>query len=62
MTPTELILKPGEAIALTARAFDANGVAIALPGPPTWTVENLKGTVADGKFTADAAAARKPAW
>ena len=56
VTPTELILKPGEAIALTARAFDASGVAIALPGPATWTVENLKGTVADGKFTADAAA------
>jgi outer membrane protein assembly factor BamB len=56
VTPTELILKPGEAIALTARAFEASGVAIALPGPATWTVENLKGTVADGKFTADAAA------
>ena len=43
VTPTELILKPGEAIALTAKAFDANGVAIALPGPAAWTVENLKG-------------------
>jgi outer membrane protein assembly factor BamB len=57
VTPTELILKPGETIALTARAFDANGAAIALPGPPNWTVENLKGTLADGKFTADKAAA-----
>ena len=56
MTPTELILKPGESIALTAKAFDASGVAIALPGPATWTVENLKGTIAEGKFTADAAA------
>ena len=56
MTPTELILKPGEAIALTARAFDASGSAIALPGPATWTLENLKGTIADGRFTADAAA------
>jgi outer membrane protein assembly factor BamB len=56
VTPTELILKPGETIALTARAFDAGGVEIALPGPPTWTIENLKGTLADGKFTADKAA------
>ena len=56
VTPTELILKPGESIALTAKAFDASGAAISLPGPATWTVENLKGTVADGKFTADAAA------
>ncbi len=56
VTPTELILKPGESIALTAKAFDANGAAVALPGPATWTLENLKGTVTDGKFTADAAA------
>ncbi len=56
VTPTELILKPGESIALTARAFDANGAEIALPGAPAWTVENLKGTVDGGKFTADAAA------
>ena len=56
VTPTELILKPGESIALTAKAFDANGAAVALPGPATWTLENIKGTVTDGKFTADAAA------
>ncbi|HEY7502381.1 MAG TPA: PQQ-binding-like beta-propeller repeat protein [Vicinamibacterales bacterium] len=56
VTPTELILKPGETIALRARAFDASGVEVALPGPVTWTVENLKGTLADGKFTADKAA------
>jgi hypothetical protein len=56
VTPTELILKPGESIALTAKAFDATGTAVALPGPATWTLENVKGTVADGKFTADPAA------
>jgi outer membrane protein assembly factor BamB len=54
VTPTELILKPGESIALTARAFDAKGVEVALPGPPAWSVENLKGTIKDGRFTADA--------
>ena len=56
VTPTELILKPGESIALTARAFDAKGVEVSLPGPPAWSVENLKGTIKDGRFTADAAA------
>ncbi len=56
VTPTELILKPGESIALTARAFDAKGVEVALPGAPTWSLENLKGTIADGRFTADASA------
>ena len=57
VTPTELILKPGEHIALTVRAFDAQGNSVATPGAATWTLENLKGTVADGKFTADKATA-----
>jgi outer membrane protein assembly factor BamB len=52
ITPTELILKPGESVALTVRAFDANGNAVANPGQATWTLENLKGTLADGKFSA----------
>jgi outer membrane protein assembly factor BamB len=55
--PTELILKPGESIALTARAFDAQGHELPNPGQATWTVENLKGTVANGRFTADGAGA-----
>jgi outer membrane protein assembly factor BamB len=55
VTPTELILKPGESIALEVRAFDAKGTAVANPGQATWTLENLKGTLTNGKFTADAA-------
>jgi outer membrane protein assembly factor BamB len=57
VAPTELILKPGETIALTVRAFDAKGNPVASPGAATWTLENLNGTIADGKFTADKAAA-----
>ena len=53
VAPTELILKPGQSVALTVRAFDAKGNAVANPGAATWALENLKGTVADGKFTAD---------
>jgi outer membrane protein assembly factor BamB len=56
VTPTELIMKPGESIALTVKLFDANGNPATGGGEATWTVENLKGTVAGGKFTADAAA------
>jgi outer membrane protein assembly factor BamB len=55
ITPTELILKPGESIALTMRAFDDKGRAVTNPGQATWTLENLKGTVESGRFTADAA-------
>jgi hypothetical protein len=55
VTPTEVLAKPGQAIALSVRAFDAKGNAVANPGAVTWTLEGLQGTVADGKFTADTA-------
>ena len=56
VTPTELILKPGEAVDLAVRAFDASGNSVAAPANVTWTVEGLKGSVANGKFTPEAAA------
>ena len=56
VAPTELILKPGEAVALTLRAFDANGRAVKDPGQATWTLEGLKGTIEKGRFVPDAAA------
>jgi outer membrane protein assembly factor BamB len=56
VTPTDLILTPGEAVPLTIRAFDANGRPVAAPPQATWTLEGLKGTVANGRFTAEAAA------
>ncbi len=58
VTPTELILKPGESVALTVRAFDANGGSIAAPAPAetAWTLDGLKGTIANGRFTADPSA------
>ena len=56
VTPTELVLKPGQSVDLSVRAFDANGNTVASPGNVTWTVENLKGTVVNGKFTSDTAA------
>ena len=54
VTPTDLILKPGEAVPLTIRAFDASGRSVAAPAQATWTLEGLKGTVENGRFTPDA--------
>jgi outer membrane protein assembly factor BamB len=56
VTPTELIVKPGEAVSLTLRAFDEKGRAVAAPAQATWALDNLKGTIDNGRFTADAAA------
>jgi outer membrane protein assembly factor BamB len=56
VNPTELILKPGDSIDLKVRAFDEKGVELANPGEATWSLENLKGTIANGRFTADSAA------
>lgn len=56
VTPTELILKPGETVSLSVRGFDANGNTAGVTDPVTWTMENLKGTVQNGKLTIDSAA------
>jgi outer membrane protein assembly factor BamB len=56
VTPTELILKPGESIALSVKLFDASGNPAQGGADATWAVENLKGTLAGGKFTSDPAA------
>jgi outer membrane protein assembly factor BamB len=56
VTPTELTIKPGEAVNLTIRAFDAQGRTVSNPGAATWTLEGLKGTIENGRFTADKAA------
>ena len=56
VTPTELVVKPGGSIDLTVRAFDAQGRPVASAGAASWTLEGLKGTIQNGKFTADAAA------
>jgi outer membrane protein assembly factor BamB len=58
VSPTELILKPGQSISLTVRAFDALGRPVENAGQATWTLEGLKGTVDNGKFTAAAEGAQ----
>jgi len=56
VTPTEQILKPGAPRAFAVQGFDETGKPVDKPGDATWTLENLKGTIANGTFTPDAAA------
>jgi outer membrane protein assembly factor BamB len=51
VTPTELTLDAGEAVTFHARLFDANGTFIR-EDTATWSLEGLKGTIQDGRFTA----------
>jgi hypothetical protein len=51
-----MIVKPGESVALSVKLFDGNGNPVPGGGEAAWTLENLKGTVASGRFTADASA------
>lgn len=51
VAPTEMVLKPGETVQLHARLFDAAGRFLREEKSATWTLQDLKGTVTDGKFT-----------
>jgi outer membrane protein assembly factor BamB len=53
VSPTELILAPGESIELHARAFDARGRFIR-EEKATWSLEQLGGSIAGGRYTAPA--------
>ena len=55
VTPTDVIVKPGDAVALTIRAFDAAGRSVAAPATAEWSLDGLKGAVVNGRFTPDAA-------
>jgi hypothetical protein len=48
--PTELVLKPGQTVELHARLFDAAGRFLREEKSAAWSLDRLKGTVADGKF------------
>jgi outer membrane protein assembly factor BamB len=51
VAPTELVLKPGQAVKLHARLFDAKGRFLREDSAAMWSLQGLKGTVADGSFT-----------
>jgi outer membrane protein assembly factor BamB len=50
VTPTELVLTPGQTVKFRARLFDAQGRYLR-DEPATWSLENLKGSIADGSLT-----------
>jgi outer membrane protein assembly factor BamB len=49
--PTELVLKPGQAVKLHARLFDAKGRFLREDSTAMWSLQGLKGTVSDASFT-----------
>jgi outer membrane protein assembly factor BamB len=51
VTPTELVLKPGQTVKLRARLFDAKGRFLRDEPSATWALQGLKGTVDNGSFT-----------
>jgi outer membrane protein assembly factor BamB len=51
VTPTELVLKPGQAVKLHARLFDAKGRFLREEPAATWALQGLKGVVVDGTLT-----------
>jgi len=52
VVPTELILKPGDKVNFRARLFDAQGNFIREESAAEWSLDQLKGTVTSGQFTA----------
>lgn len=52
VVPTELILKPGDKVNFRVRLFDAQGNFIREEPAATWSLDQLKGTVENGAFTA----------
>jgi outer membrane protein assembly factor BamB len=53
VAPTELVLNPGQTVKLTAKSFDSRGRFLR-EEKAVWSLEGLKGTVADGTFTVSA--------
>jgi len=55
VTPTEMVLKPGDTVQMHARLFDAAGRFLREEPAATWSLDKLAGTISNGKFTAPAA-------
>jgi outer membrane protein assembly factor BamB len=54
VVPTELMLKPGDTVDFRVRLFDERGTFIREEKAATWTLDQLKGNVTNGKFVAEA--------
>jgi outer membrane protein assembly factor BamB len=51
VSPTEMVLTPGQTVKLRARLFDDKGRFLRDETAATWTLEGLKGTAATNAFT-----------
>jgi outer membrane protein assembly factor BamB len=51
VSPTELVLTPGQTVKMRARLFDAQGRFLRDESAPAWSLDGLKGNLADGSFT-----------
>ena len=51
VSPTELVLKPGQTVKLRVKLFDAQGRFLREDTGATWALQGLKGTVAGGSLT-----------
>jgi outer membrane protein assembly factor BamB len=51
VVPTELMLKPGDKVNFRVRLFDAQGNFIREDPSATWSVDQLKGDIANGQLT-----------
>ncbi|MDQ3665595.1 MAG: PQQ-binding-like beta-propeller repeat protein [Acidobacteriota bacterium] len=51
VVPTELILRPGDKLKFNVRLFDERGVFIREESGASWTLDNLKGSIASGEFS-----------
>jgi outer membrane protein assembly factor BamB len=51
VSPTEMVLTPGQTVKLRARLFDDKGRFLREETAATWSLDGLKGTLANGAFT-----------
>jgi outer membrane protein assembly factor BamB len=52
VSPTELVLNPGQTVKLHAHVFDAKGRFLREEAAATWALQGLKGALTNGSFTA----------
>jgi outer membrane protein assembly factor BamB len=51
VSPTEMVLEPGQTVQLRARLFDDRGRFLREETNATWSLDGLQGTVSNGTFT-----------
>ncbi|MCA1601742.1 MAG: hypothetical protein LC776_08930, partial [Acidobacteria bacterium] len=51
VVPTELILRPGDKVKFNVRLFDERGLFIREESGASWSLDNLKGSIASGQFS-----------